>query len=133
MIKERDDSELYNPSKNLRFAIQAVFLYLHNLLQDNITLSKIQWIISRPSQENEEVPISPFQKWKYTQRPNHLVPCHIRISAEWRNGLARDSSTDQWTTLHLHFPNQTVQSHTYTHFLTESFKLTSQFEGIMGI
>ena len=121
LIKDRDDSELYDPSKKLRFAIHAVFLYLHNLLQDNRILSKIQWIISQTSKENEETLISPFQKWKYTQRSNHLVPCHTGSSAEWRNGLAWGSSTDQWTLLHLHFQNQMVQSHTNIHFLTKSF------------
>lgn len=120
-FKDRDDSELYDLSKKLRFAIHAVFLYRCNLLHDNMALSKIQWIISQTSQENEEALISPFQKWEYIQLSNHLVPCHTGSSAEWRNGLARDSSTDQWTILHLHFPNWTVQSHTNIHCLTKSF------------
>lgn len=84
LIKDRDDSELYDPSKKLRLAIHAVFLYTRNLLQDNMTLSKIHWIISQTSLEDEAALISPFQKLKYTQQPNHLVPCHTGSSAEWR-------------------------------------------------
>lgn len=121
LIKDRDDSELYDPSKKLRLAIHAVFLYPRNLLQDDMTLSKIHWIISQTSLENEEALTSPCQKLKYTQQSNHLVPCHTGSSTEWRKWPAQDSSTDQRTILNLHFPNQTVQSHTSTCFLTKSF------------
>lgn len=51
-----------DPKKKVRCAIPALFLYLCNLLQDNMTLLKIQWIISQTSQENEEALTSPYSR-----------------------------------------------------------------------